>query len=226
MRATTKFAAVAVAAAALATFAAPANATIYIGLQNANAAGGVLTQVATGANFASYANTWGDFELTFTSGAQGVLPIILGSTSHVQNNANSGGTLEVYVTRTGISGPVPLGFRSSFTVNTLTAGWNVTERTYYNVGNAVFNTSNLLSSKLFNPPGPATFVHYNGTGAENAEYSVTQRYTIVAANAGQAESTISMAAIPEPGTWALMILGFGGAGAMLRRGRRANLLTA
>jgi hypothetical protein len=28
-------------------------------------------------------------------------------------------------------------------------------------------------------------------------------------------------AIPEPGTWALMIMGFGGAGAMLRSRRRA-----
>ncbi|MBS0334045.1 MAG: PEPxxWA-CTERM sorting domain-containing protein [Proteobacteria bacterium] len=27
-------------------------------------------------------------------------------------------------------------------------------------------------------------------------------------------------AVPEPGAWALMILGFGGAGAMLRRRRR------
>jgi hypothetical protein len=27
--------------------------------------------------------------------------------------------------------------------------------------------------------------------------------------------------IPEPGTWALMILGFGGSGAMLRRRRHA-----
>ncbi|MCW5760254.1 MAG: PEP-CTERM sorting domain-containing protein, partial [Phenylobacterium sp.] len=29
--------------------------------------------------------------------------------------------------------------------------------------------------------------------------------------------TVSTAGVPEPGTWALMILGFGGAGAMLRR---------
>jgi hypothetical protein len=32
--------------------------------------------------------------------------------------------------------------------------------------------------------------------------------------------------VPEPGTWALMIMGFGGAGAMLRSRRRANVLTA
>ncbi|WP_165843996.1 PEPxxWA-CTERM sorting domain-containing protein [Phenylobacterium kunshanense] len=31
------------------------------------------------------------------------------------------------------------------------------------------------------------------------------------------EVTVAAAAVPEPGAWALMILGFGGAGAMLRR---------
>jgi len=31
---------------------------------------------------------------------------------------------------------------------------------------------------------------------------------------------ISVTAVPEPGTWALMIIGFGGAGAMLRSNRR------
>lgn len=38
-------------------------------------------------------------------------------------------------------------------------------------------------------------------------------------------ATFSGAVVPEPGTWALMILGFGGAGAMLRR-RRTMLATA
>jgi len=34
--------------------------------------------------------------------------------------------------------------------------------------------------------------------------------------------TLTRAAVPEPGTWALMILGFGGAGAMLRRRATAS----
>lgn len=38
---------------------------------------------------------------------------------------------------------------------------------------------------------------------------------------GPALDNVSIAAIPEPGTWALMIMGFGGAGAMLRRRRLA-----
>jgi hypothetical protein len=35
--------------------------------------------------------------------------------------------------------------------------------------------------------------------------------------------TFSFNAVPEPGTWALMIMGFGGVGAMLRSRRRQGL---
>jgi hypothetical protein len=38
---------------------------------------------------------------------------------------------------------------------------------------------------------------------------------------GYQVGNLSVAGVPEPGTWALMILGFGGAGAMLRRQRVA-----
>jgi hypothetical protein len=51
---------------------------------------------------------------------------------------------------------------------------------------------------------------------------VTTRYTVVAPTGGNSLNTISIhnGAVPEPGTWALMILGFGGAGAMIRSTRR------
>jgi len=41
-----------------------------------------------------------------------------------------------------------------------------------------------------------------------------------------AHQSFAFAAAPEPGSWALMILGFGGAGAMLRRSRRQGALAA
>ncbi|ODT86522.1 PEPxxWA-CTERM sorting domain-containing protein [Phenylobacterium sp. SCN 70-31] len=53
------------------------------------------------------------------------------------------------------------------------------------------------------------------SGAAPAGDFLVDRVYIVAGNA-----------IPEPGTWALMILGFGGAGAALRRSRRLGVATA
>jgi hypothetical protein len=107
----------------------------------------------------------------------------------------------------------------------LTPGWTLTSRTYYNSNNSIFGTSNLIST-LNGVPG-AGFSESQYTPALVAgPYSVTERYTIVASSAGQSNSGISIAVVPEPGTWALMIMGFGGAGAMLRSRRRSNALTA
>lgn len=41
-------------------------------------------------------------------------------------------------------------------------------------------------------------------------------------NVGARDARLVLAQVPEPATWALMILGFGGAGAMLRRRRAAH----
>jgi len=220
MKAFTKIISAAVAAASIAAFAVPANATISIGLQEAGVNGGAITTVATGATFASFADSYGTFELTFTSGAQGLTPILLGSTSHVQNTTSTGGTLDVYVTRTNISGPVPLGFFSSFTSNTLPTGWTLTESTWVDLANGTY-TGTEVSNHVFN--GPIindTFEHTGTAGAGAGQYSLTQRYTITATGVGESLATISTAAIPEPATWGLMIMGFGGIGALVRNRRR------
>jgi len=219
MRAITKFAVAAAAVVSAAAIAGASQATIYIGLSSDG--GATITEVADSgfASFASFAGGFGDFELTFTSGANGLDPVLLGSTSHVQNSTGSGGTLDVYVTRTGISASFPPTFLSSFTSNTLTSTWTLTERTYLGAANQKFGGT-LLSSYTFVPPGLGTFSHLQ-PATPDAVYSVTERYSVTAVGVGESLATISIAAIPEPGTWALMIMGFGGAGAMLRARRRS-----
>jgi len=217
MRAIKKFAVAAAALVSATTIAGASQATIYIGLSSN---GGAITEVADSGvnNFAAFAGGFGDFELTFTSAAVGLDPVLLGSTSHVQNSVGSGGTLDVYVTRTGISTSFPPTFFSSFTSNVLTTGWTLTEQSFLGTANQKFGGT-LLSSYTFVPPGLGTFSHFQ-PATPDATYSITQRYTVTAVGLGESLATISVAAIPEPGTWALMIMGFGGAGTLLRARRR------
>jgi hypothetical protein len=54
---------------------------------------------------------------------------------------------------------------------------------------------------------------------------VTEKYVISATAFGKSESasptiTLTGVGVPEPATWAMMILGFGGVGAVMRQRRR------
>jgi hypothetical protein len=226
MRSITKFAAAA-AALSMAAFAGAANATIYIGLQQAGVdgdgagvtcvSGGICTK-ASGAGAAVFFGTYGSFEMELLTGTEGVDPALLGSTTSDTNSLGAGGTLDVYVTRADIDGPIPLSFFSSFTSNVLPKGWTVTQSTYVSTSNALY-TGALLSSHLFTAAD--TFSETKAFAGGSGPYSVTTRYTLTAPTTGNALSTIAIASVPEPGTWALMIVGFGGAGALLRRRRQA-----
>ena len=207
--------------AAASVIAGASQATIYIGLQNAGMNGGVLTQVNSGATFATYAATYGTFELESVFGGDGIAPTLLGSNTFDANfSGGAGGVLDVYVTRDNIT-DTPPNFRSTFTSNVLPTGWTVLQQTYYSATNQVFAGA-LLSSHLFNTPGPATFDDTVYVASNAGPYSLTTRYTITAPTVGLSQNTISIhAGVPEPGTWALMIMGFGSAGAMLRARRRS-----
>jgi len=212
-----RFLTVAAAAAAITTFSATAaDAAVFMGFEFN---GGGIATVDSDASITSYNGAFGDFEVNVYSGTDGVFPQLLGTTGHSRNSAgaNNAGTLDIYVTVTDLAN-MPKSFFSSFANNVLPAGWSVTTRTYVDNNNGLYGGS-LLSSNTFTSIG--TYTDTSGGHSDTGLYSLTARYTIVATSKGEAQSNIAIAAVPEPGTWALMIMGFGGAGAMIRSRRKA-----
>ena len=206
-----------------------AQATVFIALQLNNGAIVTVVDIDPDPELAVFSGGFGTFNVNLVSGSNaGVGNVLLDSTT---NNAstNVAGVLDVYVLRNFIAGPLPaFGYLSSFTTNQLPAGWTVRQRTYADAANGTFGGGTLLGDVTFNASNSAA-MQFDAPIAGAGPYSVTTRYTIMASGEGSSLSTITLSsvAIPEPGTGALMIGGFAGAGAMLRsRRRRSNMLTA
>ena len=224
MRAITKFAAAAAVALTMGTVSA-ADAAIYISFDG----------VTTAATFADgtfiYSTTnIGGFETINVLGDTGAFPALFHS-QQVDVNTNGGNAnLSVYVTQTDIAGPMPqYGYFSSFTGNNSRDGITVTTSTFADASNGLFGGT-LLSTTTFAPTqGSASLndVYAAALPPSAGLFSVTHKYefTDVGVGRGSTSPTITLAAaVPEPGTWALMIIGFGGAGAMLRSRRRSAAL--
>ena len=214
-----KFLMAAAGAASLAFAALPANATILIALQSNG--GAIVDQGVAGPDSLTLFSTafagW-----TVGVQAQGSTDPLLSSNT-IDVSSSGSGVLDVYVTRTGIAGPMPGLFQSFFTSNDLPVGWQVVERTYVSAANGFLGTA--LSTMTFNDIGSNSALAAGPGGA--GPYAITERYTVTASSINSANSTIVVrSAVPEPATWAFMILGFGGAGAMIRSRRRALALAA
>jgi hypothetical protein len=191
-------------------------ATIAIGLQQAGVNGGAITNEGAGPVSTSY----GTFNLNLVSGATNpglVLPQILNSAA-LDASATGTGSLNVFVTAQGLTAPLgTIPFQSSFTVNTLTAGWTVLEQTFISTSNALW-VGSLLDATSFGAIGTNVLTALGTTGA--GPYSITAEYTITAAGAGSSNATINVAAVPEPATWGMMLLGFAGLAFAFRQSRR------
>jgi PEP-CTERM motif len=199
--------------ALLVTLASAADASVVtIGF---SVGGGAIAVLATGTDSATITAPVPTGTNSISAFAAPALPTdLLDSTSL---NITTAGplTFSVFITAQGLTSPLGLNtFTSNFTSNTLPAGWSVTEATFISAANGLF-TGTPLSSATFNAIGTSV---KTATFNSVAPFSVTEVYTVNATNAGTVLSTISLsAAVPEPSTWAMMILGFIGVGFMAYR---------
>jgi hypothetical protein len=233
MRTLTKLLAGSALAAGLA-FAASANAnvvTIEIKYD------GVLYNLATpgdtyvqGANFAQFFGAIGAFNLNLLGGSINDVPL-LQTNANVQGTDTASHRLDVYVTGQGYttpSGPTA-GFISTFQSSVLSPGWTIDETTWISPTNKTplggsYDGSTLATAHM-DPSLIAGTTATTGFNPGTGPYSITAQYTIIsgfgAQGNGAANSVVNVLnAVPEPATWALMIMGFGGVGAMARSRRR------
>jgi len=199
--------------------AGQAAATVYIQVQTAGYNGGVAKEVASDPDTASITNaTYGSFTVANLTGTVGFGPGLLASDTIDKRKGTKGvGVLKLWVTLTGVSSPLGnLEWTSGFTENLLPKGWTVLEETLVSTSDAKY-AGTVLSSYTFTTNGAQSFVKSFNTGS--GPYSVTEYYQITAPTANLSESTISLSAVPEPGAWALMLIGVGGLGLALRRSR-------
>jgi hypothetical protein len=209
-------------AAALAaglTFSAAANAAIYIGLSTDG--GATITTVASSAGNNAFVGglSFGSFTINNISGTVASLPDLLDSNS-LNTSSAAAGTLDIYVLATDFAASSAAnGFTSSLTSNTLPNGWTVTEMAWVDAANSTTYAAGVnIASHMFSAIG--TSVINAGAAVGPGPYAITEQYHIVATGAGNANSTIDVTGVPEPATWGLMIVGFGGVGAMVRNRRR------
>jgi hypothetical protein len=140
--------------------------------------------------------------------------VLSSNTLDVDQTTTGNHTLVLDIVATGLAGPNALqDFLSSFSVSGQTAGWSVVERT-------TINGALLATTPVFTGVSDSAS-SINGAFA-GTTFTADEHYTIMSVGEGSFNGgiDIAVAAVPEPATWAMLLLGFAGLGFMFRRHQR------
>jgi len=243
----------AVVAAALSAQAASATSFLFYGSNSSASAGNALTYSSTdgsGLNLSVYgahlSNTSGGLATstaatvaTYANYGMGVLS---------GNDTTSNGTHQIDNAGGGVD-YVALVFSQAVTLSQLAVqayggggvgtGVDAEFRTYSGtVADLLSGNNSLWEGYFTNPTGSTTYSRGN-TGdyvVDSTGSTAASNIWLVAANVTQTNDAFkllgvsvskpSVGSVPEPASWALMIVGFGAVGSSMRRRRNTALLTA
>jgi PEP-CTERM motif len=168
---------------------------------------------------------------TVSADATGTPPLPSGSlsTDTIDVNSSAAGTLIIWVTETGLTSPLgEVKFTSGLTSNLLVGDIpSVTLSTFVSPTDGVSPPNGTpLATDTFSGTGTKTVSTVDNPGA--GPYSLQQVFVIHATGAGDANLTMDLTSsvIPEPSTWAMMLLGFAGLGFVGYRNARQGTAAA
>ncbi len=212
-----------VALAAGTALATPAGATVTLAYSiNGGAVSVITTDAGTPgrASTTSFAIAGGYIvDLSGTAAPFITSPNLLTQTLSVKSSGGQAATLNLFVTDSDLAS-FNGNLQSVFTSNTLSAT-SATITSYASAANALYTGSQLQTSAF---SGPGVFIGNNVVNAASP-WSTTVRYDIAFGENGgffNGTANLNASAIPEPTTWAMMLLGFGAIGFGLRSRRSAK----
>lgn len=154
-------------------------------------------------------------------------------TFDVNGNASGTNVLTVMATQQNLTNFLSGSFASTFAGDFGIGGANITSivmSTWVDPGNGAFVQTDLLGSQvclgaLLNCAPQTDFATVAGLGT----FSETEKFVVTFAGPAAFQGNIqitSVAAVPEPATWGMMLLGFAGLGFAFRNKRRMLGLAA
>jgi PEP-CTERM motif len=218
----------ALATAACVVIAAPANAarTITLGASEDGAPISVIfgpVPVLPGANFSGALGTFTVNDISSADdGIFGHVALLTNSINIEGAGGATGHTLDIFATEQGVGSNLSV-WGSHFTEQPLPVGWSVTQSTLLDPADGLFTGPVVLASHTFPPSDVTASFDENTAFLGLGPFSVTEEFaiTIGPGATGSEQSTILLTGVPEPSTWAMMLLGFAGLGFAAFRSRRS-----
>lgn len=214
-------------AAAVLSFATPAMGTTVLNFEGVGNLAGVNDFYNGGTD--SLGNSGINYGINFSTTSLGIIDSDAGGTGNIANET-SPSTVLFFLDGGAATMNVASGFTTGFSF--YYAG-NSTDAGTVNVYDGLNGTGNILASLLLTPNGGACsgdpsgfpFCNFSAFGVSFAGTALSVDFGGVANQIVFDDVTLGSAtpgAVPEPGTWAMMLLGFGFAGGALRyrRGKR------